>query len=101
MWLLPIALLGLVVGDGLFLYWLVTDFHGIAAVIQNRLALSFIVDALLTMGILTVHFARTPPGPVRWPWFVVFSLVGGLCFGLPFFWWLNQRGQSGAPRAAT
>lgn len=93
MWLLLIAALGLVVGDGLFFYWLVNDFRGIGAVLEDRLALSFIVDASLTLAILTVHFARTPPGRVRWPWFVAFSLLGGLCFGLPFYWWLSKRGN--------
>jgi hypothetical protein len=41
--------------------------------------------------LLAVHFAYTPPGRIRWPWFVAFSLGGGLCFGLPFYWWLNMR----------
>lgn len=92
MWLLLVAFLGLIVGDGLFLYWLAYDFHGLSAVMQDRLALGFIIDALLTLGILAVHFARVPPGRVRWPWFVLLSLIGGLCFGLPFYWWLNKRG---------
>jgi hypothetical protein len=26
-----------------------------------------------------------------WPWFVVFSLLGGLGFSLPFYYWLNTR----------
>ncbi len=91
MWLLIVACAGLIVGDGLFLYWLVYDFRGLGAVIHDRLALSFMVDGCLTLGILTVHFARTPPGRVRWQWFVAFSLFGGLCFGLPFYWWLNKR----------
>lgn len=89
--LLIVAFFGLIVGDGLFLYWLIHDYHGIGAVLADRLALSFMADALLTLAILTVYFARTRPGPVRWGWFVVLSLVGGLCFGVPFFWWLNTR----------
>lgn len=100
MWLLLIAFVGLVVGEGLFIYWLLYDFHGFAAVLQDRLALAFIVDSALTLGILTVHFARTPPGRVRWPWFVVLSLIGGLCFGLPFFWWLNKRNTNAPAPAA-
>ena len=96
MGLLAIAFLGLVVGDGLFFYWLFHDYHGIAAVLEDRLALSFMIDAMLTLGILTVHFARRPPGPVRWPWFVFLSLVGGLCFGVPFYWWLNTRKENPA-----
>lgn len=96
MWLLFAATVGFLVGNGLFISWLVNDVHGVAAVFQDRLALSFIVDALLTLIILTVHFARRPPGSVRWPWFIVLSLMGGLCFGLPLYWWLNTRSVSKA-----
>ena len=32
-----------------------------------------------------------PLGPVKWPWFVLLSLVGGLGFSLPLYYWLNQR----------
>ena len=96
------AFVGLIVGDGLFIYWLAHDLQGFEAVLQNRLALSFIIDATLTLGLLTVYFARTPPGPYRWPWFLVLSLVGGLCFGLPFYWWLNKRaGTTAAVSAAS
>ena len=100
MWLPIVAILGLVIGDGLFVYWLVFDFHGLDVVLEDRLALSFIFDAVLTLGILAAHFAARPPGPYRWPWFVLFSLVGGLCFGVPFYWWLNKRGNNAAPRLA-
>ena len=89
--LLVIVLYGPVVGDGIFVWWLVHDYRGLAAVWNDRLALSFMFDAALTLAVLSVHFARHPPGRVRWPWFVLFSLVGGLCFGLPFFWWINKR----------
>ena len=91
MWLLLVAIVGLVVGDGLFLYWVIYDYQGIRAALQDRLALSFAFDATLTMIILAVHFARTPPGRVKWPWFVVYSLLGGVCFALPFYWWQNKR----------
>lgn len=96
MWLLIVAVIGFVVGNGLFVYWLLFEYQGLAAVWSNHLALAFIIDAFLTMFVLAVHFARQPAGRVRWPWFVVFSLVGGLCFGLPFYWWLNRRPDSPA-----
>ena len=94
MWLLVMATVGFVVGNGTFVYWLLHEYRGLDAILDDHLALSFILDALLTLIVLSVVFARQPGNRVRWPWFVVLSLLGGLCFGLPFYWWLNQRGAS-------
>jgi hypothetical protein len=91
MWLLAIALFGLLVPNGLFVHWLLSDYRGLAVVLGNRLALAFMLDAFLVLVLLSVYFARHPIGPVRWPWFVVLSIVGGLGFSLPFYWWLNGR----------
>lgn len=90
MGLLVVALFGLVVPNGYFIYWLLHDFTGLGPVLQDRLAVAFILDAFITLVLLAVHFAHTPPGRYRWPWFVVLSLAGGLCFGLPFYWWLSR-----------
>jgi hypothetical protein len=90
-WLLPIALFGLVVPNGYFVYWLFTQVHGIAPVLENHLAMGFMLDALLVLALLAFYFARFPIGRIRWPWFVVLSLIGGLGFSLPFYWWLNAR----------
>jgi hypothetical protein len=89
--LLLVAAFGLLVPNGLFVYWLVREYHGLGAVMEDRLALGFILDVAVTLAILTVYFARHPIGPVRWPWFVVLSFIGGLGFSLPLYYWLNQR----------
>ena len=91
MLLLAIAIVGQILGDGLVLYWLVYDSGSFAKALEDRLALAFILDVALTVAILAAYFARSPPGRFRWPWFVGLSLVGGVCFGLPFYWWLNRR----------
>lgn len=91
MWLLFVAVLGFVVPNGLFLYWLLHDFTTLQAALENRLALAFILDVFITTGVLAAYFAKFPPGRYRWPWFVVFSLLGTLCFGLAFYWWLSKR----------
>ncbi|MDQ6785739.1 MAG: hypothetical protein M3033_02815 [Acidobacteriota bacterium] len=91
--LLLIALFGLFVPNGLFLYWLLNEYDGIAGVVQNKLALAFITDAFLTMMLLAYYFAKNPIGKVKWYWFVVLSLIGGLVFSLPFYWWLNKRSE--------
>jgi hypothetical protein len=93
--LLVIALFGLVVPNGFFVYWLVVEYHGLGPVLQDRLALGFILDVTLALVILAVWFARRPIGPVKWYWFVVLSLIGGLGFSLPLYWWLNTRRPAG------
>lgn len=97
MWLLAIAAVGFLVPNGIFIYWLLVEFSGLRAVLQDRLALGFILDVFLALILLAVYFAKRPIGPVRWYWFVVLSLLGGLGFSLPLYYWLNQRRlESGA-----
>lgn len=91
MWLLAIALFGLVVPNGLFVYWAAVELTTIGEVLANRLAVAFMIDAVMALVVLAYLFAVRPLGPVRWPWFVVLSLVGGLGFSIPFYIWLNRR----------
>ena len=91
MMLLIIALFGLLVPNGIFIYWLLTEFRSVSEVLQNKLAVAFIIDAFLAMFLLAYFFARHPIGKIKWDWFIVLSLVGGLGFSLPFYWWLNKR----------
>ena len=90
--LLAVALFGLFVPNGIFIYWLLTEFRGVAEVVQNKLAVAFIIDAFLAMFLIAYYFAVNPVGRVKWYWFVVLSIVGGLGFSLPFYYWLNRRG---------
>ena len=89
--LLLIALFGLIVPNGIFIYWLLTEFNGVSEVLQNKLAVAFIIDAFLAMFLLAYFFAVNPLGKVKWYWFIVLSIIGGLGFSLPFYWWLNKR----------
>jgi hypothetical protein len=89
--LLAIALFGLIVPNGLFLYWLVYEYDGVMKVIQNKLALAFMLDAFIALGLLAYYFARNPLGRFKWYWFIVLSIIGGLGFSIPLYWWLNKR----------
>ncbi|MBA3241476.1 MAG: hypothetical protein H0T60_09665 [Acidobacteria bacterium] len=89
--LLAIALFGLLVPNGIFMYWLFYEYDGLTNVAQNKLALAFMMDAFLAMGLLAYYFARKPIGRVKWYWFIVVSILGGLGFSIPFYWWLNKR----------
>jgi hypothetical protein len=89
--LLLTALFGLFVPNGIFIYWLFTEFHSLSDFTRDWLALGFIIDSVMAMLLLAFWFAKNPPGKFKWYWFIVFSLVGGLGFSLPFYWWLNKR----------
>lgn len=91
MWLVLVAAVGLLAPGGLFLYWLSNDYSSLSAALSDRMALAFFVDLLMSTFLLAYLFARKPLGPVRWPWFVVLSLLGTLAFGIPLFVWLNWR----------
>jgi hypothetical protein len=45
----------------------------------------------MAMFLLAYRFAIKPIGKIKWYWFIVLSIVGGLGFSLPFYWWLNQK----------
>lgn len=90
-WLLVVAALGMLLPNGLFLYWLLHDFSSLGAALSDKLALAFGLDVFGATFFLTYLFARKPVGPVRWPWFLGLSLVGTLCFSLPLYLWLNWR----------
>ena len=96
--LLLIAAFGLIVPNGIFLRWLFTEYQGLGAVLSDHLALGFILDVFVSLIVLCVYFARRPIGRYRWPWFLALSLVGGLGFSLPLYWWMNAR--SASPRGA-
>jgi len=96
-WLLVAALIGFVVPNGVFIYWLVFEFPGIAAVLRDNLALAFMIDVALALVLLGLYFARRPIGPVKWYWFIILSLLGGLSFSLPFYYWLNASPPSRQP----
>jgi hypothetical protein len=103
MWLLFMAMFGFFVPNGFFVYWLLAEYNGLGPVLQDHLALGFILDVTVALALLAWHFAAHPPGPWRWPWFVLLSLLGGLGFSLPLYWWLNRDATSKdavAPREA-
>jgi hypothetical protein len=89
--LLMLSIVGLIGPNGLFVYWLLFEYNGIAGVVRDKLALAFIIDAFLALAVLGYYFAKMPPGNVKWYWFILFSLIGGLGFSVPFYMWINKR----------
>ena len=62
MMLLLIAIFGLFVPNGIFIYWMLTEFGSMSDVINNRLALGFIIEAFVVLGLLAYWFAKNPVG---------------------------------------
>lgn len=91
--LLSIALFGLLVPNGIFFYYLFGEFFSITEVLNNWLAMGFIIDAFMATGLLAWWFAKHPLGKYSWKMFVLLSLLGGLGFSLPFFYYLNKRAE--------
>ena len=89
--LLLVAAFGMLVPNGIFLWWLAHDFSSLSEVAHDRLALALVIDACMATVVLAWLFATRPLGPVRWPWFVLLSVLGGLGFSIPFYVWLNSR----------
>ena len=86
-----IAILGLIFPNGLYLYWVSTRFDSVSAALNNELAVGFIIEAILITMIVAYRFHVSPLGKVRIHWFVILSLVGGVGFAVPAFYWLNKR----------
>lgn len=91
--LLSIAFFGLIVPNGMFFYYIINQFSSLQEVMSNVLAIGFIIDAFMATGLLAWWFARNPLGRYSWKLFVGLSLLGGLGFSLPFFYYLNNRIQ--------
>jgi hypothetical protein len=77
------------VPNGIFIRWFLIEDHGVAAVLQNRLAVAFMLEALLLLVLFAVRIARAPAGRLGWKWFVALSLLGGLAFSVPLYWWMR------------
>ncbi|MEW5797600.1 MAG: hypothetical protein AB1728_01215 [Bacteroidota bacterium] len=91
--LLFTAAFGLFVPNGMFFYYLLTQFDSLTGVMNDFLALGFILDAFMATGVLTWFFAKHPLGKYSWKLFVLLSLIGGLGFSIPLFYYLNKRHQ--------
>jgi len=89
--LLTVAAFGLFVPNGMFFYSLFVQFSSVSGVLNNLFALGFILDAFMATGLIAWWFAHNPIGRYSWKIFVLLSVIGGLGFSLPFFWYLNKR----------
>ena len=89
--LLAVALFGLLVPNGIFLYFSGVAPNLLPAAIANPIALVFMLEATVLMlffAWLIRHRGLNRPG---WIAFIVMSLAGSLVFSIPFFLYLHSR----------
>lgn len=95
-----VALTGLVGMNGAFLYGM-TQPDLVRSTLDNPLALAFVAEAFVLMGVLAWLLTKWGVTRLRWPWFVGLSLLGSMAFALPvvLLWSGRPTGQGGAPEA--
>ncbi len=89
--LLALAIFGLIVPNGFFLYYSLVAPAALYAALSNPVALVFITEAFLLMFLfawLIRHLGFRSPG---WLAFIVMSLLGSMVFSVPAFLYLASR----------
>lgn len=77
-----VALAGLVGMNGAFVHG-ITHPDLVRRTLENPLALAFVVEAFVLMGVLAWLLTKWGAARLRWPWFVGLSLLGSMAFALP------------------
>jgi hypothetical protein len=89
--LLALAIFGLIIPNGFFLYYSLVSPAALHASLSNPVALVFITEAFLLMFLcawLIHHMGLRSPG---WRSFIAMSLVGSMVFSVPAFLYFASR----------
>ena len=96
-WLWTLAIFGLVTVNGAFVYGLFQP-AALAEAMTNPLALAFILEALVLVGVIAYLLSKWGVSGMSWQWFVGLSLLGSIAFALPVvLLWNSGRIQSVEP----
>ncbi len=80
--LIVIAIVSAVGLNGVFLYGALRS-DVLLEALGNPIAVAFILEAFVLVGLLAYLLERWKMSRLRWPWLVGLSLLGGLAFALP------------------
>ena len=93
-WLKALAILAFVTVNGAFAYGLFQP-GALAEAMSNPLALAFISEAMVLVGVFAYLLSRWGVSQMSWQWFVVLSLLGSIAFALPVvLLWNSRRTES-------
>lgn len=82
-WLAVLAFIGFAGLNSMFVYGMLARPDAIRSTLSNPVALAFMLEALLLVGVLAYLLARWGVTRLHWGWFVALSLAGGIAFALP------------------
>jgi len=93
-WLYVLAVVGFVPLNGVFVYGLLRP-DVVTDVLTNPIAVAFIAEALVLVGVFAYLLAKWEVSRVPWWWFVPLSFLGGIAFALPIaLLWHEARGAA-------
>lgn len=88
-----LAALGLLVPNGIFLYYLFAEPAAVRAALANPVALVFVAEAFFLMFFFAWLLGRAGVRRPTGRWFVLLSLVGSMAFSVPATIWLLGKSR--------
>ena len=89
--LLALAIFGIIVPNGVFLYFSLIDATALHEALNNPIALVFMTEAFLLMLLFAWLIRRLGFRSPGWLVFLIMSLVGSMVFSVPAFLYLASR----------
>ena len=97
-WLWTLAVFGFFTVNGAFVYGLFQP-GALAAAMTNPIALAFMGEALVLVGVIAYLLTKWRVCRMSWRWFVILSLLGSMAFALPVvLLWRSGSPGTGASR---
>ena len=91
--LVILAVVGFAGLNGIFVWALLNAPQAVSLALGNPVAIAFMAEAFVLMGVLAYLLGRWKVSRLHWAWFVLLSLVGGIAFALPVVVLWRARGR--------
>ena len=95
-WLWFLSAFGFFAVNTAFMYGVLFQPDAMVSALTNPIALAFIVEALVLMGVFAYLLTKWQVIKLHWGWFVFMSLLGSMAFALPIVLLWPRRVQAPA-----
>lgn len=95
-WLWGLSIFGFFAVNTAFMYGVLFQSDAMINALTNPIALAFIIEALVLMGVFAYLLTKWGVVRLHWGWFVSLSLLGSMAFALPIVLLWRRRVQSKA-----